>query len=144
MENSSIMDSTKANKHIMLIDDSNIFLTTLTRLLESLGYTVEVYIKPGEALKALKEKDFFVVICDLHMGKINGYQLLHLFSQQKPEQVCCLLTSAENNELLLKKTIRLENVRSLLKKPVCVDKLSVMLTKIASLPKIEDHNIHIL
>jgi len=138
------MDSPEANKNIMLIDDSNIFLTTLTRLLESLGYTVSVFTKPGEALQSLKSNDYFVVICDLHMGKVNGYQLLHLFSQQKPEQICCLLTSAENDEVLLKKAIRLDNVRSLIKKPVCVDKLSDMLNEISSLPALEESNIHII
>jgi len=138
------MDSPETNKNIMLIDDSNIFLTTLTRLLESLGYTVSVFTKPGEALLSLKSNDYFVVICDLHMGKVNGYQLLHLFSQQKPEQICCLLTSAENDELLLKKAIRLDNVRSLIKKPVCVDKLSDMLNEISSLPALEESNIHII
>jgi len=135
---------TSSNKNIMLIDDSNIFLTTLTRLLENLGYTVSVFTKPGEALKSFKDNDYFVVICDLHMGKVNGYQLLHLFLQEKPEQVCCLLTSAENNELLLKKAIRLENVRGLIKKPVCVDKLSNMLNEIRALPKVEQSKTHIV
>ena len=121
-------DSSK--KSILLIDYSNIFITTLSTVLSNWGYRVLGYTEPLAALEAFKENTLLLVICDLHMPSFSGHKLLYRFLQERPQQVCCLLTGAENDEQILKKTIRLDNVKGLLKKPVSYEKLRQLLDEI--------------
>ena len=109
------MDATN-KKSILLIDDQRMIIHSVSTILEEWGYQVTGFTDPMEALLYFKENSFFLVICDLHMTNLSGYKLLSVFLKEKPEQPCCLMTSAENDEPLLKKTISLKNVKGLIKK----------------------------
>jgi CheY-like chemotaxis protein len=111
------MDPTK-KKTILLIDDQRLIIHSMTTILEEWGYQVIGFTDPMEALLYFKENSFFLVICDLYMADLSGYKLLSVFLKERPEQACCLMTSAENDEPLLKRTISLKNVQGLLKKPI--------------------------
>ncbi|NQZ22972.1 MAG: response regulator [Colwellia sp.] len=120
-------------KSILLIDDSNIFVTTLSKVLSDWGYCVLSFTDPVAALEVFKTESFFLVICDLYMPSFSGHKLLYRFLQENPKQICCLLTSAENDEQMLKKTISLENVKGLIKKPVSFEKLQEFLDEMITL-----------
>ena len=96
----SQVSSDDSQKSILLIDDSDIFVTTLSAVLSNWGYKVSGFTEPMEALEAYKEHSFLIVICDLHMPSLSGHKLLSRFFQEKPQQICCLLTGAENDELI--------------------------------------------
>lgn len=119
-----------SNNLILLIDDQPIFLKSIAALLEELGYRVTPTSCPMEAMQHFKEKSYFVVLCDLYMTSLSGYKLLTRFNHDKPEQTCCLMTGAELDEPLLKKTLRLNNVKGFIKKPIKFEELDRMLTKI--------------
>jgi CheY-like chemotaxis protein len=124
-------------KSILLIDDSNIFITTLSKVLSTWGYNVSSFTDPLAALEAFQTESFFLVICDLYMPSLSGDKLLYRFLQENPKQVCCLLTSAENDEQMLKKAISLGNVKGLIKKPVSFEKLKQFLDEVISLSSTE-------
>jgi CheY-like chemotaxis protein len=129
-------DSTK--KSILLIDDSNVFIATLSKVLSEWGYNVSSFTDPVTALEAFKAESFFLVICDLYMPSLSGDKLLYRFLQENPKQVCCLLTSAENDEHMLKKAISLDNVKGLIKKPVSFEKLKLFLNEVILLSSTEN------
>ncbi|MCJ8294500.1 MAG: response regulator [Colwellia sp.] len=117
------MDSHQAQtssngRSILLIDDQRLFIKSISTVLETWGYQVSACTSPIEALVLLKENYYSLVLCDLYMDSFSGYKLLYRFLQEKPEQVCCLMTSAENDEPLLRKTLALTNVKALLRKPI--------------------------
>jgi CheY-like chemotaxis protein len=67
-------------EQILLVDDDPAVLATATALLESLGYTVNPFGDPGEALAILQQTDpddpgFHLIVTDLTMPKIDGLQL---------------------------------------------------------------------
>ena len=113
---------------ILLIDDQRLFLEAISTILEGWGYKVSGCTSPIEALALLKENSYSLVLCDLYMDSFSGYKLLYRFMQEKPEQVCCLMTSAENDEPLLRKTLALANVKALLRKPISYKALKKILT----------------
>lgn len=119
-----------SNNLILLIDDQPIFLKSIAALLEELGYHVTPTSCPMQAIEYLKEKSYFLVLCDLYMTSLSGYKLLTRFYKDKPEQICCLMTGAELDEPLLRKTLRLNNVKGYIKKPIKFEELDKMLTNI--------------
>jgi CheY-like chemotaxis protein len=125
-------------KSILLIDDSKVFITTLSKVLSDWGYNVSSFTEPIGALEAFKGESFFLVICDLYMPSLSGDKLLYRFLQENPKQVCCVLTSAENDDQILKKAIRLDNVKGLIKKPVSLEKLEQFLDEVISLSSSEE------
>jgi len=129
VDNSNV---TTTNNLILLIDDQRLFLKSFSPILENYGYRVESCSEPMEALQLLKEKSYFVVLCDLYMESFSGYKLLYRFLQEKPQQTCCVITSAEDDDLALKKTLRLDNVKGVIKKPISYEKLDAVMQEIKS------------
>ena len=62
------------------------------------------------------------------MESFSGYKLLYRFLQEKPRQACCLMTSAELDEPLLRKTLGLTNVKGFIQKPIRFKELKKLLT----------------
>jgi sigma-B regulation protein RsbU (phosphoserine phosphatase) len=61
---------------ILVVDDEALNRTLLATNLEEAGYTVELAEDGGQALEMLKEQPFDVVLLDLIMPEVDGYQVL--------------------------------------------------------------------
>lgn len=62
--------------HILLVDDSEDTLTLMKRLLERDGARVNSYISPVEGLKAAKDHSYDLIISDIGMPDLDGYELM--------------------------------------------------------------------
>lgn len=63
-------------KKILLIDDDEIVLESLGRLLESQGYDVEMAHNGFQALDQAQSHDFNLVISDIRMPGMDGIELI--------------------------------------------------------------------
>lgn len=64
-------------KHkILIIDDSKITLTLLDKIVSKAGYQVVSYQDPVSALEKLKLDSLDLIISDIEMPKMNGYELV--------------------------------------------------------------------
>ena len=63
-------------KSILLIDDDELVLKTLTRTLEKAGYSVSAFQDPREAIRQASVEEFDLVITDVRMPHIDGFQAL--------------------------------------------------------------------
>jgi DNA-binding NtrC family response regulator len=61
---------------ILLVDDEVVFTTNMSRLLSSRGYQVTAVNNGEEAIRALKEKPFDVMVLDLKMPVMDGITTL--------------------------------------------------------------------
>jgi signal transduction histidine kinase len=62
--------------HILVVDDNPINRLTLSRNLEQQGHTVALAENGRQALEMLKSQPFDVVLLDIIMPEMDGYQLL--------------------------------------------------------------------
>lgn len=63
-------------KSILLIDDDPLVVESLTRLLNKTGYSVTAFQDPTQAIQETLGEDFDLVISDIRMPHIDGFQTL--------------------------------------------------------------------
>lgn len=62
------------NKVILIIDDEELVLRSLQRLLKKQGYDVVTSLSFKEAMEKLKQQDFDLIISDVRMPGIDGIE----------------------------------------------------------------------
>lgn len=77
---------------LLCVDDEPNILSALRRLFRQSGYQVTVAGSGAEALQALEEQTFDLVISDMRMPEMNGAQFLEQVHQRWPDTVRILLT----------------------------------------------------
>ena len=81
----------KAN--VLLVDDEQNILRTMTICLESIGLEVTATPKPEEALKFASEKHFDIAFFDLKMYPVGGLQLLAKIKRFSPDTIVVIVTA---------------------------------------------------
>nr|WP_315203025.1 response regulator [uncultured Albidiferax sp.] len=65
-----------AHKDLLVVDDSAVARAKLRKLLEAAGYSVAVANDGAQALEVLATHSFYVLITDLEMPNMNGFELI--------------------------------------------------------------------
>ncbi|MGC3997377.1 MAG: response regulator [Anaeromyxobacter sp.] len=86
---------------VLIVDDDELILKALARILEIAGYQVRCYITPEEALEALPREEPVVVISDYMMPTMDGVQFLKAARVKYPSAVRILCTAAEDFRIAL-------------------------------------------
>lgn len=61
---------------IAVVDDDRRLLTTVHSMLEAAGYSVLLFGNPAEALNAFRTASIDLVISDIYMPGMNGFQFI--------------------------------------------------------------------
>jgi CheY-like chemotaxis protein len=87
--------------HLLLVDDSASIRDALSTILTSEGYEVLTAENGSEALKLLVEPLPDIIISDLHMPLMSGYEFLGVVRQRFPNiPVIAISSSFKSDELL--------------------------------------------
>lgn len=78
---------------ILLIEDEARLRDNLRTLLQSEGYLVTVAQNGAEGIKRLGQESFDLVITDLVMPEIDGFQVLEYLKAYSPETVVVVMTA---------------------------------------------------
>jgi CheY-like chemotaxis protein len=68
----------------LVVDDEEIILSFLKRLLSGWGYETETINNPTEAITKIQRNDYDFIILDVKMPDMNGEQLYNLIIELKP------------------------------------------------------------
>ena len=124
-------------KRILLIDDEPDITFTIKDMLEDNGFEVSSFNDPILALNYYKVNFYDLVILDIKMPKMDGFELYTKIREKDPKVKICFLTAiAMFNEefrkirLLLGKTI---NEDYFIQKPVEMEDLLKKLTSIMNI-----------
>lgn len=111
------------NRSILLVDDEQIIRDSLSRELRSAPHQFEVAVASGggEALDQLARRPWHLVITDLLMPHINGFQVLKAAKQRRPHTMVMILTGYADMEAAIE-ALRL-GADDFLQKPCDTDEL---------------------
>src|SRR5919202_1016144 len=89
------MENNNNNKRILIVDDEP-DLTDLTILvLENYGYKVHAFNDPQEALSKYKPGSYDLIILDIKMPKMDGFELYQEIKKKDNNAKVCFLTASE-------------------------------------------------
>lgn len=80
---------------IMLVDDEPDIVMTFKAALESAGFTLIAYEDPLIALSKFKPRYYDLVILDIKMSKMNGFELYTEMRKVDEEVKVCFITAGE-------------------------------------------------
>ena len=118
----------------MVVDDERDILSIVKRGLESKRrFQVETFIDAESALESLKENsgDYYdLVLTDIRMPKINGFELYRRIKESNPHMKIVFITAFEINKDEFSKVIPSVDVIDFISKPVS---MSTLITKLNSI-----------
>ena len=89
------MDNNESKRRILAVDDEP-DLTMLCRMsLEHYGFEVDTFNDPQEALSKFKPGSYDLVILDIKMPKMDGFELYHKIKKKDINANICFLTASE-------------------------------------------------
>jgi two-component system, NtrC family, response regulator AtoC len=77
---------------LAIIDDEMTVLRTLQRKVGKHGYEVHVFTEPAEALSVIERRDFDIVLSDLRMPGLDGFNVLERVKNISPETEVIIMT----------------------------------------------------
>jgi DNA-binding NtrC family response regulator len=120
----------KRESKIMVIDDDFDIATLVKITLQKDGFrNVFAFTKPSLALEHFKinYEDYCLVIADIRMPEMNGFEFAKAVSRVKPEIKVLLMTAFDIDDTLLKMNTKYnDNVGGIIQKPVSATNLARM------------------
>jgi DNA-binding NtrC family response regulator len=128
--NKNDAEEIKRNSKIMVIDDDFDIATLVKITLQKDGFrNVFAFTKPSLALEHFKinYEDYCLVIADIRMPEMNGFEFAKAVSRVKPEIKVLLMTAFDIDDTLLKMNTKYnDNVGGIIQKPVSATNLARM------------------
>jgi two-component system response regulator ChvI len=88
-------DSDRKNNRILLVDDEPDVTYSLEMILEDNGFIVDSYTDPTLALSNFKPGLYDLLLLDIKMPKINGFDLYQKMKEIDSNVKICFLTASE-------------------------------------------------
>lgn len=67
-----LVDVSHPAARVLIVDDEESICTLLTRMLEPLGYEIDIFTDADSTLAAVKDSPADVVVCDIRMPGHDG------------------------------------------------------------------------
>jgi CheY-like chemotaxis protein len=93
------------SNHILVVDDSPTQLRQIQMVLESEGFTVQTVNNGTAALESIQTDVPTLVITDLQMPEMDGFQLIAALRESSPS-VPVIVTTAQGSEEIVAKVLR--------------------------------------
>src|SRR5512138_1174860 len=93
------MKSKQEPGHLLVVDDNKVNRILLARGLEGLGHKVEIAENGKQALEKLRADSFDLVLLDIEMPEMNGYQVLEICLQDPELRNLPIIMTSSLDEL---------------------------------------------
>ena len=112
-----------SSKTILIVDDDPDVATVFSIGLEDVGVEVYSYNDPLEALANFKSNFYDLLLLDINMPKMNGFELCTEILKFDINVKICFITAGETNIEALREVHPTINIGCFIKKPVTIDYL---------------------
>jgi two-component system, OmpR family, response regulator ChvI len=110
-------------KRILLVDDEHDITFSLRIGLENNGFAVDIFNDPEEALSNFKAGLYDLLLIDVKMPKMNGFELYQEIEKMDNKAKVCFITAFEVYYNSLRELFPTVKVDCYIKKPVTTDEL---------------------
>ncbi len=111
------------SKRILLVDDEPDVTATLKMGLEGKGYRVDTFNDPAEALANFKMGVYNLLLLDIKMPKMNGFQLYEELEKLDKKAKVCFITAFEVYYRSLRELFPQIEIDCFIKKPIETEEL---------------------
>ena len=116
-----------SDKHpfrILLVDDEPDITSVTKRGLQSNGFEVDAFTDPAEALSNFKTAVYDLLLLDVKMPKINGFELYRHISKIDDKIKVCLMSAFDSYAEEFKKAFPNQSESCFTRKPISIDELA--------------------
>ena len=118
------MASQSSKRRILVVDDEKDVTVALKVGLEHGGFDVDTFTDPSLALKSFKPNFYDLVLIDIVMADIDGFELYERLKKMDPDVNVCFLTASEMYHEEFRKAEHCAlNKNLFLQKPISLDDL---------------------
>ncbi len=110
-------------KRVIVIDDDSRNIFALTATLRAKGYFCQSFYDPIEAIKTLKELPCDIILIDMMMPEIDGYEAIPKIRQIKGKENIPIIAVTAQAMVGDKEKCLAAGANDYLSKPIDVDKL---------------------
>ena len=128
-----------ASERILVVDDDELVLTSLSEFLRLDGYGVETARSFREASAHLAAAEFQVVIADVSMPEVDGFELLKLVRNRYPETAVVMVTGYGTIENAVEAIKR--GAFDYLTKPIIDDEIKVVVERALKQASLKAENL---
>jgi DNA-binding response OmpR family regulator len=108
---------------ILVVDDERDITSVIKRGLENAGYAVDAFNDPEQALAHFKKDYYNMLIFDIRMPKVNGFQLYREIRKKDGKAKVCFMTAFEIYRKEFEKVFPDYDVKCFLTKPLSIKDL---------------------
>jgi DNA-binding response OmpR family regulator len=117
------LNKRSARKSILLVDDEHDNNLIFTIGLQDAGFEVDSYNDPEMALAAFKSNYYDLLLLDIKMPKMDGYELYEKLKKIDDKVKVCFLTASERYKEEHRPSFLSSGSTSFVTKPITVDDL---------------------
>lgn len=110
-------------RRVAVVDDEPDITIVLKRGLEQHGFAVETFNDPREALARFKPNHYDLMIIDIRMPKLNGFDFYREIRKKDSSIKVCFLTAFEIYYNEFRKIFPTIDVKAFVRKPVSISDL---------------------
>jgi DNA-binding response OmpR family regulator len=122
---------------ILVVDDEADIRTVITKGLAAQGFIVDSRGDPIQALDDFKPGAYDLVLLDIRMPKMNGFELFRAIQKLDPKVRVCFITAFEIYLDEFKKVFPKIHVSCFIRKPVTVKQLAEAIRAELTRPELE-------
>ena len=121
---SSITNNTNKPRRILIVDDEPDLISIFKMVLEMNDFEVDAYNDPLLALSNFKQNAYGLVILDIRMPYINGFELYKKIRTVDDKVNVCFMTAFEDYRQEFKKSFpMLDEIKCFIRKPKAIEDL---------------------
>jgi DNA-binding NtrC family response regulator len=119
----------KNHSFILALDDEFDIVAIIKQGLKRYGLKVFGFTDPILALEHFKAnaRDYFLVISDLRMPGMNGFEFIKKVKEIKPEVKIFFMTAFEINDLEFRRVLPSTRIDEFIQKPIILKKLNIII-----------------
>jgi len=117
-------------RKILIVDDEPDITSSLKMGLEYNGFEVQTFNDPVEALSNFKASSYDLVLLDIKMPKMNGFELCQEIKKEDEKVKVCFLTAFEPSHEEFGRLFPKLNVKCFASKPISISDLAMKIKEV--------------